>query len=83
MTTQVLTSEELQKVQNLQSQRDQLTIDFGFIEFQIQELELQKESLIETLMQLKQQEKLIAKEIQEKYGEGTINIAKGEFTNSN
>jgi len=34
-------------------------------------------------MQLKQQEKLIAKEIQEKYGEGTINIAKGEFTNSN
>jgi hypothetical protein len=83
MSTQVLTPEELQKVQNLQSQRDQLTIDFGFIEFQIQELELQKESLIETLMQLKQQEKLIAKEIQEKYGEGTINIAKGEFTNSN
>ena len=83
MSTQVLTPEELQKVQNLQSQRDQLTIEFGFIEFQIQELELQKESLIETLMQLKQQEKLIAKEIQEKYGEGTINIAKGEFTSSN
>jgi hypothetical protein len=83
MTTQVLTSEELQKVQNLQSQRDQLTIDFGFIEFQIQELELQKESLIETLMQLKQQEKLIAKEIQEKYGEGAVNIDKGEFIPSN
>ena len=49
MTTQVLTQEELTQVQSLQSKRDQLTIDFGFIELQIQELELQKESLIEQL----------------------------------
>jgi hypothetical protein len=42
MTTQVLTPEELQKVQSLQSKRDQLTIDFGYIEYQIQELELKK-----------------------------------------
>ena len=83
MTTQVLTQEELTQVQSLQSKRDQLTIDFGFIELQIQELELQKESLIEQLSQLKLEEAQIGKEFQNKYGEGSINIIKGEFTSSN
>jgi stress response protein YsnF len=83
MTTHVLTQEELTQVQSLQSKRDQLTIDFGYIEFQIQELELKKESLIEALVQLKNQEIQFGKEISEKYGEGSINITKGEFTSSN
>jgi uncharacterized coiled-coil DUF342 family protein len=83
MTTQVLTQEELTQVKSLQSKRDQLTIDFGFIELQIQELELQKESLIEQLSQLKLEETQVGKEFQDKYGEGSINISKGEFTSSN
>jgi len=83
MTTQVITPEELTQVQSLQSRRDQLTIDFGYIEFQIQELELKKESLIDALTQLKNEEIQVGKEISEKYGEGSINIAKGEFTSSN
>jgi hypothetical protein len=83
MTTQVLTQEELTQVQSLQSKRDQLTIDFGYIEFQIQELELKKESLIEALVQLKNQEIQFGKAISEKYGEGSINLTKGEFTSSN
>ena len=83
MTTQVLTQEEIQQIQGLQSTRDQLTIDFGYIEFQIQELELKKESLVDALIQLKNQEIQIGKNYQEKYGEGYINIAKGEFITSN
>ena len=83
MTTQVLTQEEIQQIQGLQSTRDQLTIDFGYIEFQIQELELKKESLVDALIQLKNQEIQIGKAISEKYGEGSINITKGEFTSSN
>jgi hypothetical protein len=83
MTTQVLTQEELIQVQSLQSKRDQLTIDFGYVEFQIQELELKKESLIDALVQLKNQEIQFGTEISEKYGEGSINITKGEFTSSN
>jgi hypothetical protein len=83
MTTHVLTQEELSQVQGLQSKRDKLTIDFGYIEFTIQELELQKESLIEQLSQLKSQEIQIGTKLQEKYGEGSIDIAKGEFINSN
>ena len=80
MTTHVLTQEELQQVQSLQSKRDQLTIDFGYIEFKIQELELQKETLIERLSQLNSEEIKVGKEFQEKYGEGSIDSAKGEFT---
>ena len=83
MTTQVLTQEEIQQIQGLQSTRDQLTIDFGYIEFQIQELELKKESLVDALIQLKNEEIQIGKAISEKYGEGSINITKGEFTSSN
>ena len=83
MTTQVITPEELTQVQSLQSRRDQLTIDFGYIEFQIQELELKKESLVDALIQLKNEEIQVGKIISEKYGEGSINIAKGEFTSSN
>ena len=83
MTTQVLTQEELTQVQSLQSRRDQLTIDFGYIEFQIQELELKKESLIDALTQLKNEEIQVGKIISEKYGEGSINLTKGEFTSSN
>ena len=83
MTTQVITPEELQKVQSLQSRRDQLTIDFGYIEFQIQELELKKESLIDALTQLRNEELQVGKTISEKYGEGSINLTKGEFTSSN
>ena len=82
MTTHVLTQEELTQVQSLQSKRDQLTIDFGYIEFKIQELELQKETLIEQLTQLKTEEAQIGKSIQQKYGEGSIDISKGEFTSS-
>ena len=83
MTTQVITPEELTQVQSLQSRRDQLTIDFGYTEFQIQELELKKESLVNALIQLKNEEIQVGKIISEKYGEGSINITKGEFTSSN
>jgi len=83
MTTHVLTQEELTQVQSLQSKRNQLTIDFGYIEYQIQELELKKESLVDALTQLKNEELQVGKEMSEKYGEGSIHIAKGEFISSN
>jgi uncharacterized protein with ACT and thioredoxin-like domain len=40
----------------------------------------QKETLIERLSQLNSEEIKVGKEFQEKYGEGSIDIAKGEFT---
>ena len=83
MENKVLTPEELQKLKNVQINRNSLMRDFGFIEYQIQELELQKEGLIEALSKIKNDETQIAKELQEKYGEGAVNIDKGEFIPSN
>lgn len=80
MEKQIVTSEELQTLRNLQQKRDKLTIDFGYIEFQIQELELQKESLIEFLSQLKQEETQVGQEISTKYGKGSVDLNNGEIT---
>ncbi len=80
MEKQIVTPEELQSLRNLQQKRDKLTIDFGYIEFQLQELELQKETLIDLLTQLKQEEIQIGQEITTKYGKGSVDLNNGEFT---
>jgi len=79
----VLTQEELTELTQLQQQRQDITADFGVVELRIQELELQKEQVIEALSKLKTQEIQFGQKIQEKYGEGTININTGEFTKAN
>lgn len=79
MEKQIVTSEELQTLRNLQTKRDKLTIDFGYIEFQIQELELQKETLVDLLTQLKQEEIQVSQEITTKYGKGSVDLSSGEF----
>lgn len=80
METKVLEQEEIQAIKDLQLKREQLLADFGFIEMKIQELELQKESLINFLVELKNSEIKVSNELQAKYGEGTINLDKGEIT---
>jgi hypothetical protein len=80
MEKQTVTTEELQSLKNIQQKRDKLTIDFGYIEVQIQELELQKEMLIEFLTQLKKEEEQISQEISGRYGKGSVDLNSGEFT---
>jgi hypothetical protein len=80
MEKQTVTPEELQTLRNLQQKRDKLTIDFGYVEFQIQELELQKETLVDFLTQLKQEEIQVSQEITNKYGKGSVDLNTGEFT---
>jgi hypothetical protein len=80
MEKQVVTSEELQSLKNIQQKRDQLTIDFGYVEMQIQELELQKEMLVDYLINLKKEEEQVSQEISSKYGKGSVDLSNGEFT---
>jgi hypothetical protein len=82
METKVLEQEELQQVKDVQQERLTLTDQFGVIEYNIQDLEQQKSQLISRLAILKQKEIELGKMLQEKYGDGTINIEKGEFTSS-
>ena len=80
MTTQVLEQEEIQSIKDLQTKREQLMADFGFIEMRIQELELQKENLINLLVEVRNSEATLSNELQSKYGNGTIDLDKGEIT---
>ena len=79
METKVLTQEELQSLKAIQERRIQLTEQFGIIEMRIQEIRLQKEFLKEELKKLQQEEIAIGESLQKTYGDGTINLEKGEF----
>ena len=80
METKVLEQEEIQSIKDLQTKREQLMADFGFIEMRIQELELQKENLINLLVEVRNSEATLSNELQSKYGNGTIDLDKGEIT---
>jgi hypothetical protein len=80
MTTKVLTQEEITNLKSFQEKRFQLSEQFGIIELKIQELNIQKEYLINELKNLQQEEIKIGENLQQKYGDGTINLEKGEFT---
>ena len=82
MTTHVLTQEELQEIKDFQRKQQILLQQFGSIEIDIQNLKLQKQQLIVELSNLKQLETQVGSKLQDKYGEGTINIEKGEFTSN-
>ena len=79
MTTKVLTQEEIQSLKSIQEKRLQLTEQFGIIELRFQELDLQKEYLKDELKKLRQEEIKTGEALQQKYGDGTINLEKGEF----
>lgn len=80
MENKFLTQEELQTLKNIQNKRDQLTIDLGYLELQMQELTFQKNTLINTFNQIKQEENQVGQEMEAKYGKGTVNLDSGEFT---
>jgi len=79
MTTKVLTQEEIQSLKSIQEKYLQLVERFGITEIRIQELESQKKYLKEELVKLYQEETKLGEDLQQKYGDGTINLEKGEF----
>jgi len=82
MTTKVLTQEEITQLKTIQEKRFQLTEQFGIIELRIQEYNLQKEYLVDELKKLRQEEITTGENLQKKYGDGSINLEKGEFVST-
>jgi len=82
MTTKVLTPEEIQSLKLIQDKRIQLVEQFGVLEIRFQDLEFQKEQLKTNLQQLRQEEIKVGETLQQKYGDGSINLEKGEFISS-
>jgi predicted nucleic acid-binding Zn-ribbon protein len=79
METKVLTQEEITQLKAVQQERYSIVDKFGTIEIQFQELESTKQKLKLDYEKLKQKEEVLGKQLQEKYGDGTINLEKGEF----
>ena len=79
MEKKVLTKEEVSNLKSLKQQFKDLTDVVGQIEIQIMNLEIKKDQLKSNLMQIQQQELVLAKELEEKYGDGTISLESGEF----
>lgn len=74
-----LTKEELDQIKELQENEKTLTTTFGQIEISIQALNAQKQDLINSHNELKQNQNRVANTLQIKYGNGTIDIETGEF----
>jgi len=79
METKVLTQEEITQLKAVQQERYSIIDKFGTIEIQFQELESTKQNLKFDYEKLKQKEEVLGKQLQAKYGDGTINLERGEF----
>ena len=79
MNKKVLTSEEIQELKELKQGFFNLTSNLGNIEIQIMNLNLKKEQLKSNLIQLQEQEQVLANQLEEKYGKGSISLETGEF----
>lgn len=79
MENKVLTQEEIQSLKTIQTNQSNLVQALGTVEYRIQLLELDKQSLKTQLQQQVETETKVAKELQEKYGDGNIDLEKGEF----
>ncbi len=75
-----LSQEELDNIKQLQTTQQNLINNFGQVEYQLQVLETQKDKLIESLAQLREEEVNLGKSLTEKYGNGSIDLESGLFT---
>ena len=75
-----LSQEEVQTLNQLQSDQQTLVNSFGEVEMRIQLAEIKKDSLVEALTSLRNKEEEIGKTLQDKYGNGTIDLESGIFT---
>ena len=63
----------------LKEKENNFIIQLGQLELEIQNLELQKENILDQVTLFNQEKKDLAKMLQEKYGEGTFDLDSGEF----
>ena len=80
METKVLAQEEIQSLKNLQNNQNLLITSLGNLEYQIELLTLQRQNIKNEIKNQIEEETKISKELNEKYGEGSIDLEKGEFT---
>lgn len=79
MENQKLSQEELQQLKEFQTESNNITFTLGQIDVQKALLEGQRGEILEKLAQLQEKSNELAKQLQEKYGDGSIDLETGEF----
>ena len=74
-----LKEEEVKKLQELQQKNNSLVVELGNIELNNIALEERRENAEKFLSELRDSERELAKELEDTYGVGTIDLTKGEF----
>lgn len=77
---QKLSKEELEILQSYQKQQNQITFNLGQVDIQKAILDGQRGAILEELADLQEKSNKTAKELQDKYGEGNIDLETGEMT---
>ncbi len=75
----VLTQEEIETLSQLQQQQNDLVFGLGQVEYQISFLNKQKDDIKTQLNEIEQTQRQSGQELEQKYGQGTINLESGEF----
>jgi hypothetical protein len=74
-----LSEEELKTLKGYQQRQNQITFNLGNLDIQKAILEGQRNQILENLANLQEASNKTAKELQEKYGDGNIDLETGEF----
>jgi hypothetical protein len=72
-----LTAEELQQIRDLKQEYNTLAFTLGELQLKKVDIEEDIKTLSESRKALYDREKVLAKQLQEKYGEGSINLETG------
>ena len=79
MEKTVLSKEEVTELKEIQDLQNSLVYRLGQIEYQLRNLNKDKENISLELSSSEQKSAKLAKKLEEKYGAGTVNIENGEF----
>tara|TARA_B100000902_G_scaffold55905_1_gene62723 strand:- start:455 stop:706 length:252 start_codon:yes stop_codon:yes gene_type:complete len=80
MASKKLSESELQILEEFQTRNNDIVVQTGATELRIDVLERQKEQLLEKFQKLTKDQTKFGQELQKKYGDGNIDLEKGEFT---
>ena len=80
MSTKKLLPEEVSKLEEFQARNNELVVNVGATELRIDALERQKEELLDKFQDLQKDQAKFGQDLQEKYGDGNLDLEKGEFT---
>jgi hypothetical protein len=77
-----LTIEEVEKLQEIQQKNAAVANELGNLEVTKLQIEARRVEIIEYFNNLKTEEQTFGKELSDKYGNGSIDLEKGEFISS-